>query len=137
MRFKTGKILTVVCRAKGPSGKVRELGAMIDPNYELCAMLRNDAAPLGYPSVTFRPEDWEALNSEEVASVQSFRGVELGTLIRLQELSVGRLRARDVQAIVLKAEFPMMMPVSMVIGQSFLKNFRLVVDHAKGFFTLT
>jgi hypothetical protein len=47
----------VFCRLRGQNGKVREVTAMLEPSYEYCLVLRNDAVQLGYPSVTFRPED--------------------------------------------------------------------------------
>ncbi len=137
MRFPIAKPLTVVCRVTGPNGRVRELGACLSPNSEFCYMLRNDAAPIGYPSVTFRPEDLEGINAEEVQTVSGVRGMELGTLIKLKQVAIGSLKAKDVEAVVLKAEFPIMLPVSMFLGRSFLKHFRLVVDEPAGYFSLT
>ncbi len=137
MRFPITKPLMVVCRVTGPNGRVRELGACLDPNSEYCYMLRNDAAPIGYPSVTFRPEDLEGIHAEEVVTVSGVRGIELGTMIKLSKVAVGKLEAKDVKAIVLKAEFPFLLPVSIFLGRSFLMHFRLVVDEKAGYFSLT
>ncbi len=136
MRFRTNGPLVVFCRLKGPNGKVRENTALIAPSYEHCMVLRKDAAQLGYPSVTFRPEDWQDTNPTEVTYLVSTKGIETGTLIDLKEVSVGPLKAEGVKAVVTKADLPHSVPVSMFLGRSFLRNFRLGVDPGGSSFTL-
>ena len=136
MKFKGSGPLTVFCRMKGPSGRVREVQAIIEPSFEYCLVLKNDAMQLGYPSVTFRPEDWMDTNPAEVTNLISIKGVEVGTKIKLKEVSVGSLKARDVEAVVTKSEFPLTIPVGMFLGRSFLRHFRLKVDPKAGAFSL-
>jgi hypothetical protein len=48
--------------------------------------------------------------------VQSFRGVELGILIK--EVSLGSLKAENIEAVVTKSEFPINAPVGMFLGRA-------------------
>jgi hypothetical protein len=137
MKFKTSGPLVVFCRLKGPSGKVRESTALIAPSYEHCMVLRKDAVQLGYPSVTYRPEDWQDTNPSEVTYLISTKGIETGTLIDLKEVSVGPLKAEGVKAVVTKADLPHSVPVSLFLGRSFLAHFRLEVDPGGGSFSLS
>ena len=137
MKFNTNGPLVVFCRLKGPNGKVRESTALIAPSYEHCLVLRKDAAQLGYPSVTFRPEDWQDLSPSEVTYIISTKGIETGTLIDLKEVSVGPLKAEGVKAVVTKADLPHSVPVGMFLGRSFLSHFRLEVDPGGSTFSLS
>lgn len=49
-------------------------------------------------------------------------------LVDLKEVSVGNLAAKNVAAVVLEYDLPPMVPVDMILGQTFLKNFKLKVD---------
>lgn len=137
MKFSGTGPLMVFCRMKGANGKVRESTAMIEPSYEYCLVLRKDAAQLGYASVTYRPEDWHDAKPEEVVHVASIKGIEMGTLIKLNEVSVGQLKAENVDAVVLKADLPHTVPVSFFLGRSFLKKFKLEVEEGTGVFSLS
>jgi predicted aspartyl protease len=137
MKFKSSGPPVVFCRLKGRNGRVREVQAVVEPGYEYCCMLRNDAAQLGYPSVTFRTEDWADTNPEEVVNVVSVLGIETGTMIKLAEVSVGRMKVKEVDTIVKKAEFPITTPVSMFLGRSFLKHFDFAVERGGKSFSLS
>ena len=137
MKFKTKGPLMTFCRMMGPTGRVREVQAVLDPSFERCIILKGDAVQLGYPSVTYRPEDWQDTSPTEVSMVISIKGVELGTYVTLKEVSIGSLKALNVEAVVTKAEFPGMIPVSAFLGRSFLKHFKLEVDPATSSFSLT
>jgi hypothetical protein len=137
LKFKGSGPLVVFVRLKGPTGRVREVSAVIEPSYEYCLMLRNDAATIGYPSVTSRPEDWADAFPNEVVNILSFRGIELGTLVKIKEVSIGPLKAENVEAVVTKSEFSITSPVGMFLGRSFLKHFKLEVDPAAGTFSLS
>ena len=136
MKFSGSGPLVVFCRVKGPSGKVVETTALLAPSYEGCVIIRKDAVRLGYPLVTFRPEDLHDTNPEEVVNIISTRGIELATAISLKEVSVGGLKAQDVDAVVMKAQLPHSVPVGMFLGHSFLKHFRLEVDPGGRSFSL-
>lgn len=121
---------------RGPSGKTRETTALVAPSYERCIILRKDAVQLGYPIVTNRPEDLHSTNPEEVINLVTTRGIETAIAIRLDEVSVGGLKAEGVDAVVMKTELPHSVPVGMFLGRSFLKHFRLEVDPGGNSFTL-
>ena len=136
MKFKGSGPLVVFCRMKGPGGRVREVPAILAPSYEYCLVLKNDAMQLGYSSVTFRQEDWADISPAEVLHITSTKGIEVATLIKLKEVAVGPLKAENVEAIVTKSEFPMLVPVGAFLGRSFLRHFRLDVDPKSDTFSL-
>lgn len=137
MKFRSSGPLMVFCRLTGPGGRVREVPAVLEPSFDACLVLRGDAMQLGYPSVTFRPEDWQSTNPTEVSYVISIKGVEVGTFITLKEVAIGPLKAENVAAVVTKAEFPGMIHAAAFLGRSFLKHFKLEVDSASNTFSLT
>lgn len=137
MRFKTSGPLVVFCRLKGPNGAVREVPAIIAPSFTYCIVMRNDAARIGYPSVTSRPEDLRDAFPHDVINVITSKGIEMCTLVKLSEISVGPLTAENVEAIVMRAEFPQMIPAAVFLGRSYLKNFKLESDFKSGTFSLT
>ena len=137
MKFKTFGPLMVFCRLRGPNGAVREVPAIIAPSFHYCTILKNDAARIGYPSVTSRPEELRTTNPGEVLEIITSKGIEVGTLVKVSEITVGPLKAENVEAMVMKAEFPQMIPVAAFLGRSFLKNFKLEVDPKSGTFSLT
>lgn len=137
MKFKGSGPLMVFCRLKGPGGRVREVPAILAPSYKYCLVLKNDAMQLGYSSVTFRQEDWADVSPKDVLYITSTKGIELATRVNIREISVGPLRAENVDAVVTKAEFPMLVPVGAFLGQSFLNHFKLEVDPASSTFTLS
>jgi predicted aspartyl protease len=61
----------------------------------------------------------------------------MGTLIKLSEVSVGPSKAENVDAAVLKADLLRTVPVSLFLGRSFLRNFKLEVDEGAGAFSLS
>jgi hypothetical protein len=139
MKFKGGGSgpLMLFCRLKGEGGRVREVPAVLEPSFDACIILRGDAVQLGYGSVTYRPEDWQDTNPTEVSYITSIKGVELGTWVKLKEVSIGELRVENVDAVVTKMEFPGMIYAAAFLGRSFLKHFKLEVDPKSNTFSLT
>jgi predicted aspartyl protease len=120
--------MTAWCRVKGSNDKIRELEAAIDFNYSYCLMLRQDAADLGYSEASYRHSGWHELRPDRAPLVLTARGIERTILINLKEVSVGKLAAKNVAAVVLEYDLPAMVPVDMILGQTFLKNFKLGLD---------
>jgi len=137
MKFKSSGPLMVFCRLTGPTGRVREVPAVLEPSFDACIVLKGDAVQLGYPSVTYRPEDWQDTSPTEVSMVTSIKGVELATFVTLKEVSIGSLKVENVKAAVTKAEFPGMIHAAAFLGRSFLDHFKLEVDPKAKTFTLT
>ncbi len=126
----------VFARVKGPNGVVRELRAILDFNTPFCVMLSKDGVNLGYPEAALRPRDWEKSHPDRVPYIYDFRGIERSILVKLPEISLGRLTAKEVEAIVIELDLPRMLPVDLVLGRSFLTNFKLTLDWTKGYLTL-
>ncbi len=128
MKFRWKEPMTVWCRVEGSNGKIREFEAMVDFNYSYCLMLRQDATDLGYSEASYRHSGWHELRPDLAPLVVTSRGIERTILICLKEVSVGNLAVKNVGAVVLEHDLPPMVPVDMILGQTFLKNFKLKVD---------
>jgi hypothetical protein len=128
LNFDLDQPVTVWCRLKGPNGKRRELKALLNFNYSYCMLLRQDAIDIGYPETSYQHGGWRELRPDRAPIILTFRGVERTILINLKEVAVGRLVAKDVDAVVLEYDLPPMAPVEMVLGWTFLKNFNLNLD---------
>jgi predicted aspartyl protease len=120
--------MTAWCRVKGLNDKIREFEAIIDFNYSYSLMLRQDATDLGYSEASYRHSGWHELRPDRAPLVLTSRGIERTILVDLKEVSVGNLAAKNVRAVVLEYDLPPMVPVDMILGQTFLKNFKLGLD---------
>jgi hypothetical protein len=136
MRFKLKNPMTLISKVKGANGVVREFTTVLDNNWPYSYLPKMDALQLGYSAVANRPQEWVTLYPAQVATIVSIRGIEMCTLVSLKEVSVGRLVAKDVQAIVSHLETPPIIPVDVVLGQTFLKNFKMIIDSKAGTLTL-
>ena len=122
---------------KGENGVVREVRAILDFNSPYCVMLSRDGLALGRSEAVLRPLDWQKTHPDKVPFILDFRGIERSILIKVPEISLGPLVARDVDAIVIDLDFQRLLPIDLILGRSFLANFRLVLDGAKGYLSLT
>ncbi len=136
MKFELREPMTVFAKLKGPKGAVRELRALMDFNTSFCQMFTKDALQLGFTEGVLRPRDWQRIHPTQVPYIFGFRGIERGILMKMPEISVGRLTARDVDAMVTDLDLPRLLPVELILGRSFLDNFRLTVDGPEGTISL-
>jgi len=120
--------MLVTCRVKGVGKKTRELTATFDHNYAYCLMMRKDAIDLGYSNASYPHGSWLEFRPDEAPLVLGLRGVERTILIALKEVSVGELKAEDVDTVVLEYDQPPLMPFDIVLGWSYLKNFKFAID---------
>ncbi|MDG6900161.1 MAG: hypothetical protein JRM88_06325, partial [Nitrososphaerota archaeon] len=60
--------------------------------------------------------------------VMSFRGIERGIMISLKRVSIGGLAAENVTTVSLEAEPSLLLPYDVVLGRSFLNNFKVTYD---------
>jgi hypothetical protein len=128
MLFDLKDPMILFARVKGKNGRVRELSSILDFNSHYCWILRKDAVDIGYPEVINRPEDYESIAMQRTPHVISARGLEQGILAKLSEVSIGDLTARDVDALAFKLDIPLMLPIDIILGRTFLDNFKLTVD---------
>ncbi|MCL4517647.1 MAG: hypothetical protein M1587_00445 [Thaumarchaeota archaeon] len=136
MKFALKDPMIIFARVKGKNGRVRELSGLLDFNSHFSWMLRKDAVDVGYPEAINRPEDYEAVAARRTPHLLSGRGLELGILVSLEEVSIGNLVAKNIEAVTLKMDFPMMLPLDLILGRNFLRNFTLTVDPKAGYLTL-
>lgn len=66
----------------------------------------------------------------------SLRGIDRGILVTFPKISVGPLVARSVEAVVLELEHLRLVVADVILGRSFLRNFKLTVDLKKGYLSL-
>ncbi|HVP22440.1 MAG TPA: hypothetical protein VMS77_00855 [Conexivisphaerales archaeon] len=116
---------------------MRELSCLLDFNYDLCYMLRQDASDLGYPEALLPHGSWMEFRPDKAPMVLGLRGIERSIQITLREVSLGGLAARDVLALVLEYDHPPSSPFDMVLGRSFLNSFKLEVDPKAGVLRLS
>ena len=129
--------MIVWCRVRGPRGRTRELSAVLDFNSAYCLMLRQDAIDVGYPEASHSHGTWRTARSDRAPLVVGLRGIERTILLTLKEVSIGELAARDVDAIVLEYDQSPSLPFDMILGWTFLRNFRLEVDPASSYLSLS
>lgn len=123
-------------RVKGQNGYVRELRAILDFNSPFSVMLSRDGVSLGYAEAAFRARDWQKTHPSKVPYFLDFRGIERSILLEIAEVSLGELVARDVKTIVLELDLPRMVPIDLILGRSFLDNFKLTLDSERGYLSL-
>jgi len=128
--------MLVMARVEGEGGRLRELTAAIDLNYRYCTVLRADAIDLGYPrAANLHSDEWRD-HPEQTPWFTSLRGIDRGILVTLHKVSVGNLEAKNVEAVALELEHPRLVIVDMILGRTFLKNFKLEVNFRKGYLSL-
>ena len=128
--------MLAISRVKGSNCTVRELTSIFDFNSEYCAIFSRDALALGYSEASFRPKQWQKLHPDRAPYILNFRGIERSVLLTLSEVSIGRMTAKNVDAVLVELDLPRLVPFDMILGRSFLKNFKLSVDIANGSMTI-
>lgn len=136
MKFNWKEPMIVWCRVKGPGNRIRELSSLLDINYAYCLMLRQDAVDLGYSHASYGHGTWGASFPDRAPLIVDMRSIEKTILVTLKEVSLGNLVAMGVDAVVLEFDLPPVIPFDMVLGWSFLKNFKLEVDPKSSSLTL-
>ncbi len=114
--------ITIFVRVKGERGE-REFQAILSTGSTPAVISKIDAMQLGYDIIQDLTEEEEAINA--VTSSGTIEGLE----IPLKEVRLGDLVAKDVQAVVL--DMPTVGGVDMLLGTSFLKNFKTTLDYDK------
>ena len=124
--------MLVSTRMEGTNGRVREVSAVLDFNSPYCVILAPDAIDLGYPEAANKAVDWQKIHPDRVPWFTSMRGIDRGVMVTLRKVSLGSLAAKNVDAVILELEHPRFITFEMVLGRTFLKNFKLTVDMKKG-----
>jgi len=137
LKFPLKDPMLVFARVKGRNDKVREFNSVFDLNSPYCVIPPKHAVSLGFVEAAFRPRDWQKTHPRNVPYVLDLRGIERGILLKLPEISIGRLVARNIEAVVLEFEIPRQVPFDLVLGRSFLENFKLTLNPKAGFLSLT
>ena len=142
--------MILMSRVEGPDGMAtRELSAILDPNFAYSVIFSKDAIDLGYPEAAFRPKEFEKTHPERALWVHEFRGVGRSVMVKLAKVSIGKLVARDVDALLFETQIQYsvhesgrlvlarMIPVDLILGRTFLKNFKLTTDIKAGYMSLS
>lgn len=119
--------ITVFVQIVGLNGKVRELQAVLDTGSVYTLIYWKDAIQLGYGAV------YESgLGVAEGVGVRAITPAILidVPLISLKEVKVGGLTATNVEAVVYN--LPEMSGIDVLLGISFLKNFNITINYARG-----
>ena len=142
--------MILMSRVEGPGGVVtRELSSVLDPNFAYSVIFSKDAIDLGYPEAAARPKEVEKMHPERVPWILEFRGIERSVMVRLAKVSIGKLVARDVDALVVDTQIhhsvhesdrlvlAHMIPVDLILGRTFLKHFKMTTDIGAGYMSLS
>jgi len=117
--------ITFFVRIKGETG-VRELRAVLDTGSAYTLIPKKDAIQLGYQAW------YDPLISDSGQGVKTVMGsiIIAAPFIILQEVSVGELTAKNVEAVAW--DMPRPSGADVLLGLSFLKNFTITIDYKKG-----
>jgi hypothetical protein len=137
MKFKIKDPMRIMVRVEGKSKRVREISAILDFNCHLSWMLRLDAMHLGYGDVQNNPHDLKTIAASITPEILTIRGLEFGIMVNLTKVSIGDLSASNVKAFILPTDIPRLVPIDMVLGRSFLNNFKTVINPKEGYITIT
>ena len=130
--------MILMSRVEGPGGVVtRELSSVLDPNFAYSVIFSKDAIDLGYPEAAFRPKEFEKTHPDRVPWILEFRGIERSVMVKLAKVSIGKLIATDVDALIVELDLARMLPVYLILGRTFLKNFKMSVDVKAGYMSLS
>ncbi len=128
--------MLAISRVRGNNGTVRELSSIIDFNSEYCAIFSRDALALGYSEAAYRPKQWQKIHPDRAPYIVDFRGMERSVLLTLNEVSLGRMAARNVDAVIAELDLPRMVPFDLILGRTFLKHFKISIDTARGLLSI-
>ncbi len=99
--------MILMSRVQGPDGVVtRELSSVLDPNFAYSVIFSRDAIDLGYPEAAIRPKELAKAHPERVPYILEFRGIDRSVMVRLAKVSIGKLVAKDVDALVVDTQIP-------------------------------
>ncbi len=124
--------MLVSARIEGQNGRVRELSSVIDFNSPYCVVLFQDGIDLGYPEAANKAVSWGRIHPDRVPWFTTMRGIERGILVTLTKVSLGSLVSENVDAVVLELPHLPLHTFEMILGRTFLKNFKLTVDMNNG-----
>lgn len=128
LSFTPGEPLIYFARFKGSKGW-RELKAVIDIGSVYCVVPVFDAMQLGYEAY-FDTQSERGEGTEMITS----SGIVEARELEIEEFALGNLSAFNVAALAL--DMPRLGRVDMVLGQSFLKNFNVMLNFKEGYMTL-
>lgn len=114
-----------ICGEKGS----RILSAVLSPGSVYTVVPYRDAIMLGYEAL-YQPIEELGVG---VRAATAGNMIE-APLITLTEVQVGTLVARNVEAVA--HEIPSLAGVEVILGCSFLKNFKTTLDYGKGVLTI-
>lgn len=134
-RTDTGDVLTrmalrgepfVFARVHGANGRTRELRAVVSSGAMYCSIPLMDAYHLGYLRNLVISSVTGEVESDRSQMVSTMSGVMSVPVVTIERISLGKLEARNVETIVVHPPEPA--AAEMVLGMTFLRNFRLEYD---------
>ena len=128
MKFDLNDPFFVMARVEGLNGKVRELRAILDINSHFSLIFPVHAKTLGYEEAMAPISSYGKVFPNRVALYLGLLAIERGILINLKKVSIGKLEAENVETVIPEIPPSMWLPFDLILGRSFLKNFRLTFD---------
>lgn len=119
--------MLISTRMEGRNRRVREVSAVLDFNAPYCVVLAPDAIDLGYPEAANKHTDEMRIHPERVPYFTTMRGIDRGIVVTLRRVSIGPLSVSEVDAVVLELQHPRFITFDMILGRTFLKDFKMSV----------
>jgi predicted aspartyl protease len=121
MNISLSPVPSLFAKVNGRNG-TRELRAIVSPSSNYTVISLRDALQLGYSVI------WRSPASSAIAI--TLGGIMRTAKLKLDEVSIGAgFMAKSVEA--LSYELPEPSGVDMILGKSFLKDFKLTFDYSK------
>ncbi|MDG6901420.1 MAG: hypothetical protein JRM80_05605 [Nitrososphaerota archaeon] len=122
-----GKEPTCFVRIVGRKGRSRELRAILSTGSYYCSVPMIDAYRIGYPDAIIYSNVTGQIEAERPEWAVTLSSLIQAPLVVLDEVSIGNaFRAENVEALAYHP--PEEAEVEVVLGRSFLKNFKLTYD---------
>lgn len=128
LQISPDKPLTLFVRIKGPNC-VREFRAIIDTGSDLCVIPKEDLHDMGIDA-SFDPMCDHVSTNYRICNSCYFEAES----VMLDKVMIGDIEASNVEFLVLT--LPRDGGIDVILGRSFLKNFKTTVDYKSGYLTI-
>ncbi|MEM2238640.1 MAG: retropepsin-like aspartic protease [Candidatus Caldarchaeum sp.] len=118
-----------ICRLKGLNNHVREVPTLINLSYTNSIINKTTATELGYLETTARFQELEELyHDSKMKYFLTLKGIERAYILRLKQVTIGKITRRNFPVAVLEEELNPHLPVDMILGLDFFKNHRVLIN---------
>ncbi|MEM0506913.1 MAG: hypothetical protein QXW58_06640 [Thermosphaera sp.] len=130
LQIPLSRMPTIHIWIKGRNGKWFEFKALISTCSEYGILSKVDAFILGYDEALVDPQTALITGDARVIPFITFTGIDYAPLIRVDEIRIGNVRARDVEF--LAYDLPRESGFDVIVGQNILARCGMILNYSKG-----